>query len=145
MTIVDGTPMPDAGSTKHDVPACAARRVTDSDGELAKIAGELLDRVAARVAERVLAGLAQPERDIWLSLRDAAEHLGVHSDTLRRHAKAGLVPFEQDAPGCKMFFLRSQLDAWRAAGGAAGGRARLSGRCTSGRRSVARGASTRLP
>jgi excisionase family DNA binding protein len=44
-------------------------------------------------------------------------HLGVHRDTIRRLAAERAIPSEQDGPGCKLFFRRSDLDAWRSADG----------------------------
>lgn len=79
----------------------------------------LVDLLADRLADRVLDRLRPAsDADPWLSLADAAEHLGLHRDTLRKHAKAGLISFEQEAPGCRIFFRRADLDAWRQAGGA---------------------------
>ena len=92
----------------------------------------LADRIAERIAARLEAGASA--QDDWLSLPDAAAYLGLHRDTLRKRAKAGLVPFEQDGDRCRMYFRRSDLDAWRRAGG---GPAWLT--------SLAKVASTRLP
>lgn len=89
---------------------------------------DLLDRLADRVADRIIAGLGpQREQDAWLDLASAAERLGLHPDTLRKRAKAGLVPFEQDGPGCRMYFRPSDLDAWRHLGGAIAWRSNLAG------------------
>jgi hypothetical protein len=60
----------------------------------------------------------QQEQDGWLDLREAAKYLGLHPDTLGKRARAGLIPLEQDGPGCRMYFRRSDLDASRHAGGA---------------------------
>lgn len=78
----------------------------------------LADRVAARLAER---SAGDASADTWLGLTDAAAYLGVHRDSLRKKAKAGLIDFEQEAPGCRMYFRRSALDASRHAGGPAPG------------------------
>lgn len=90
------------------------------DSEVLDALGELLyvfaDHMAALVAARM--DTHQEREPVWLKLSDAADHLGLHRDTLRKHAKAGVIPFEQDAPGCRMYFRRSDLDAWRHAGGA---------------------------
>src|ERR1700691_5510876 len=57
---------------------------------------DLLDRLADRVADRIIAGLGpQREQDAWLDLASAAERLGLHPDTLRKRAKAGLVPLSR--------------------------------------------------
>jgi len=72
---------------------------------------QLADLVAERLAARPAA--AKPNGDEWLDTRDAAEYLGVHRDTIRRLAAERAVPSEQEGPGCKLFFRRSDLDAWR--------------------------------
>jgi hypothetical protein len=46
-------------------------------------------------------------------------HLGVHRDTIRRLAAELAIPSQQGGPGCKLFFRRSDLDAWRCANGSA--------------------------
>jgi hypothetical protein len=67
------------------------------------------------LARRVVSGLreADRDRDEWLDLASAARHLRVHPDTLRKRAKRGLVPYEQAGLGCRIYFRRSDLDAWR--------------------------------
>jgi excisionase family DNA binding protein len=80
----------------------------------------LLAALADRVAEAVVAGLGReerPEPGEWLDSRAAADYLGVHRDTLRRLAAERTIPSEQDGPGCKLYFLRGELDAWRRKGG----------------------------
>lgn len=77
----------------------------------------LIDLLCDRIADRVAVRLQPiPEQDAWLDLSDAAEYLRLHPDTLRKRAKAGLIPFEQDAPRCRLFFRRTDLDAWRHVG-----------------------------
>jgi excisionase family DNA binding protein len=103
----------------------------------------LLDAIADRIAERVLARLGpdEPEPDSWMDLSDAAAYLGLHRDTLRKNAKTGGVPYQQDRAGCRLYFRRSDLDHWREQGGAPTTIARLAeivGRPN-------REASTRLP
>ena len=71
----------------------------------------LADLVAERLAVRLAA--PAPETDEWLDTRAAAAYLGVHRDTVRRLAAERVVPSEQEGPGCKLFFRRSGLDAWR--------------------------------
>ena len=39
----------------------------------------------------------------------------MHRDTLRKLAAERAIPSEQDGPGCKLYFRRSDLDAWRTA------------------------------
>jgi excisionase family DNA binding protein len=78
----------------------------------------LADRVATALAQRLAAPTAQADAE-WLDSRAAAEYLGLHRDTLRRLAAERAIPAEQDAPGCKLFFRRPDLDEWRTAGGRA--------------------------
>ncbi len=82
----------------------------------------LIERVAERVAAVVAARLTSPaecEAGDWLDSRRAAEYLGVHRDTLRKLAAERAIPAEQDGRGCKLFFLRADLDEWRRTGGRA--------------------------
>jgi excisionase family DNA binding protein len=80
---------------------------------------QLLAELAARVAENVVAQLVTQGSEAandWMDTRRAAEYLGVHRDSLRRLAGEGTIPAEQAAAGCKLFFRRSDLDAWRCPG-----------------------------
>ena len=90
-------------------------RETATTGERAPLVDQLLGQLADLVAERLVTRLATPAglADEWLDTRDAADHLGVHRDTIRRLAAERAVPSEQEGPGCKLYFRRSDLDAWR--------------------------------
>lgn len=83
----------------------------------------LMDEFIAQLAERVAAHLAErtpvtsETSAEWLDSRHAAEYLGVHRDTIRKLAAERSIPSEQDGPGCKLYFRRSDLDAWRQGGG----------------------------
>jgi excisionase family DNA binding protein len=89
-----------------------------SSVELAFI-DQLVDRLAVRFV--ALLGERRPDdadrRDEWLDSRHAADYLGVHRDTLRKLAAERAIPSEQDGPGCKLYFRRSDLDVWRRGGG----------------------------
>ena len=95
-----------------------------SELELARLLDLLAERVAERVAQRLEGrlGSAYGEDMEWLDASAAANYLGLHRDTLRKLATRRLIPFEQDGPGCKLYFRRDLLDQWRAAGGARGQR-----------------------
>jgi hypothetical protein len=83
-------------------------------------------RLAARVAPYVVAEiLATPELrerlasalelgDPWFDVKHAAEYIGTSPNALRKAADRRELAFEQEAPGCKMWFRRSVLDAYRA-------------------------------
>lgn len=78
----------------------------------------LADRIAERVAARMAAApvTARPAGEVWLDTGAAAEHLGIHRDTLRKLAAQGRIPYEQEGPGCKLYFRRSTLDQMRTGG-----------------------------
>lgn len=69
------------------------------------------------LAEALAPLLTAPDEkplDGWLTTRQAADHLGVTLNALHKLTAARAIPFEQDGPGCKCWFRRSDLDAWRA-------------------------------
>ena len=76
---------------------------------------ELAERVCQRIAEQSSA--TDESLSEWLDSRHAAEYLGVHRDTLRKLAAERSIPSEQDGPGCKLYFRRSELESWRHGGG----------------------------
>jgi excisionase family DNA binding protein len=80
---------------------------------------ELLAHLAEVVAVKVIDRLARQETattDEWLDTRGASEYLGIHRDSVRRLAAERAIPAEQAGVGCKLFFRRSDLDAWRRRG-----------------------------
>jgi len=82
---------------------------------LDQLLDHIADRLAAVITERLVTSDDRP--DEWFDSRHAAEYLGVHRDTLRKLAAERAIPSEQDGPGCKLYFRRSDLDAWRSGGG----------------------------
>jgi hypothetical protein len=58
------------------------------------------------------------EPDRWLTTAEAEAHLGCSPNALHKLTAAGAVPFQQDCPGAKLYFKRSELDDWRERGGA---------------------------
>jgi hypothetical protein len=73
-----------------------------------------------RLAERLIPhfeGKTQGSDDRWISASDAAAHLGMSVHALHKLTAARQIPFEQDAPGCKLWFRRAELDRWRQRGG----------------------------
>ena len=79
----------------------------------------LIDLFVQRIATAIAEQLGAPPKteDEWFDCRHAAEYVGVHRDTLRKLAAERAIPSEQDGPGCKLYFRRSDLDAWRRSGG----------------------------
>jgi excisionase family DNA binding protein len=82
--------------------------------------GRLLDRASdealARLASRLKPHLGGLESDRWLTTTEAADYLGLTLGALHRLTAARRVPFVQDGPGCRCWFKRDELDAWRARG-----------------------------
>jgi hypothetical protein len=93
------------------------RRDGPAGDDLHSVLDGLLDDLADRIAERVSRRQAQPDGDRWLTTREAANHLGLHPDNLRKLAAARVIPCEQEAPGCALHFRLSELDRWRESGG----------------------------
>ena len=71
-----------------------------------------LDLLAAKVARR-LGPQSVPLNDGWIDAKQAAAYLGTTLSSLWKLTAAHEIPFSQDGPGCKCWFKRSQLDAWR--------------------------------
>ncbi|HEV3319491.1 MAG TPA: hypothetical protein VG053_07145 [Solirubrobacteraceae bacterium] len=79
-----------------------------------------LDKLADRLAPRLVARATHtttPLEDRWLPTVEAAGYLGLSLHALHKLTAAQAIPFEQEGPGCKLWFRRSALDAWREAGG----------------------------
>jgi len=96
-----------------------AARSGEAIGDRTGLVDQLLTQLADLVADAVAARLIAPRpasADEWLDTRRAAEHLGIGRDALRRLAAERAIPTEQAGVGCKLYFRRSELDAWRCSG-----------------------------
>ena len=83
-----------------------------------ELSEKVLDALAERVAARVLERLAyEQDHDRWLDAKQAADYLGLSINALHKLTAARQLPVEQEAPGHKLWFRRSQLDGWRSGGG----------------------------
>jgi excisionase family DNA binding protein len=88
--------------------ALAAALIAELDDDaLERLTDLLTPRVAARIA-----GMT-PTQDGWLDSTRAAEYLGISRASLHKKTAAREIAFEQDGPGCKCWFRRQDLDAWR--------------------------------
>ncbi len=83
-----------------------------SDEQVAALA----EQVAARLANMNRAGTDEHPEDGWLDTKHAASYLGLSVHALHKLTAARAVPFEQEGPGCRCWFKRSDLDAWVRAG-----------------------------
>ena len=93
----------------------AADAVLADSSILEQLLDHIADRLPAVITARI--GMRGDRPDEWFDSRHAAEYLGVHRDTLRKLAAERAIPSEQDGPGGKLYFRRSDLDAWRNGGG----------------------------
>lgn len=85
---------------------------------LAELDDDALDQLAEKLAPRLAQRIAPaPVEDGWMNAREAAEYLGISVASLHKVTASRVIPFEQDAPGCKVWCKRSKLDAWRESGG----------------------------
>ena len=112
------SPAPLASSEPYD------RRPTEPGHHASEgvVLDDLITALADRIAEAVAARIGQTPAEVmpeWLDSREAARYLGLHPDTVRKLAAERAIPAEQDGPGCKLFFLRQDLDVWRRSGGRA--------------------------
>jgi excisionase family DNA binding protein len=85
----------------------------------AALVAQLDDDSLAELAARLAPFLPRPEPaegDCWLNTRQAAEYVGISPNALHKLTAARAIPFQQDRPGAKCWFRRSELDAWRRGG-----------------------------
>ena len=77
---------------------------------------EVVETVARRALE-LMRDKQQESSDGWLDAAGAARYLGIPKTALHKLTAARAIPFEQEGAGCKLYFKRSDLDAWRRQGG----------------------------
>jgi excisionase family DNA binding protein len=106
-------------STSSEIKQADGLGVSASGSVLDVVIDQLAERVAQRLAVLIDRGSTTEDSgdDEWFDSRHAADYLGIHRDTLRKLAAERAIPSEQDAPNCKLYFRRGDLDAWRLAGG----------------------------
>jgi excisionase family DNA binding protein len=71
---------------------------------------EIVATVMNRVIERL--NLDPDPTPRWMSISTAAKYLDCSVERLRKLVRTGAVPFDQEAPGCRIFFDRHALDRW---------------------------------
>lgn len=74
----------------------------------------LADPIATHELRTLLADLPGERdqlEDRWLDTRSAALHVGMSVDAFKKTMHE--IPASQSGPGCKRYFRRSDLDAWR--------------------------------
>ena len=90
-----------------------------SDGSVTvSVPPELIELVAIRAAELVVQQLAARDDGqwpAWMSIETAARYLDSPVQRLRKLVARREIPYSQEAPGCRVFFARADLDQWMAA------------------------------
>ncbi|MGH2860788.1 MAG: helix-turn-helix transcriptional regulator [Solirubrobacteraceae bacterium] len=81
--------------------------------DVAALGDGALVALAHRLQPYLIGTTPAAEPDGWLDFDGALEHLGMKRGTLYKLTSARTIPFHQDGPGCKLWFLRSELDDWR--------------------------------
>lgn len=71
----------------------------------------LVDALAPRLLDRLQ--LDRPLEDRWMDSAEAASYLGISKNALHKLSSSKAIPLEQESPGCKLWFRRSDLDVWR--------------------------------
>jgi hypothetical protein len=94
-----------------------ARAILDALDSDPEARDQLADLLVPHVWKRMEAPAHEQPQDGWLDTRRAAEYLGVTTSGLHKLTAGRLIPFEQDGPGCRCWFKRSELDTWRENGG----------------------------
>jgi excisionase family DNA binding protein len=65
------------------------------------------------VADRIADRLADPQFGEWMDANQAARYLGVSRRAVYDYAQRLGLPCHQDGGHAKLWFKRSELDAWR--------------------------------
>jgi hypothetical protein len=53
------------------------------------------------------------DEDRWMDINEASVYLSVTPNAIHKLRQTGDIPCHQAVPGGKLWFLRSELDAWR--------------------------------
>jgi excisionase family DNA binding protein len=76
-----------------------------------EVPGQLVEAIAARVAELVTAASPEPVSP-WLDVDGACAYLGFSRNTLYRLTAARAIPCRKKANGQGLRFRRDELDEW---------------------------------
>jgi len=103
-------------------PTTAAPSTTTENPEAVElrllIHGEQVSALAAFVAN-LMRAQAQPSGSEtwpeWMNIDTAARYLDCTPERVRKLVARREIPYHQEAPGCRIFFRRDELDTWMAA------------------------------
>jgi len=90
-------------------PGALELRVVIQTEQLSALAALLADLLHGH--DHAAEGEAQPE---WMNIDSAASYLDCTKERIRKLVTRLEIPFHQEAPGCRIFFRRSELDSWMA-------------------------------
>lgn len=111
--------MPDTQALASVLAASVASERAALDTLLLALLERCAEDRALRERARLALGLdgcAETAKDGWMDTKKTSAYLGLPLSTLHRLTAARTIPFEQDGPGCKCWFKRSELDEWRRRG-----------------------------
>ena len=85
---------------------------------VAELDAAVLEVLADRLAPVLQArrGSGQEPAESWLDTKAAAAYLCLTVTAIHKLTAARRIPFEQEGPGCKCWFRRTDLDEWRGRG-----------------------------
>jgi excisionase family DNA binding protein len=88
-----------------------------SEGLSITLPAELLDAIVAETTRRVLAELDNRDSNntTWpeyMNVDTAARYLDASPERLRKLVARREIPYHQEAPGCRVFLNRHDLDQW---------------------------------
>jgi excisionase family DNA binding protein len=70
------------------------------------------DDALAAIAAALERPIDDSARQEWMNVESAARYLDVSPERVRKLVARREIPFTQEAPGCRVFFSRSDLAAW---------------------------------
>lgn len=74
---------------------------------------ELNDQALAKIAAAVATDTTTTDTwPGWMNVETAARYLDVSPERVRKLVARRQIPYAQEAPGCRVFFARNELDHW---------------------------------
>jgi excisionase family DNA binding protein len=73
---------------------------------------ELGDETLAAIAAAIRDDATPATWPVWMNVGTAATYLDVSSERIRKLISARTIPYSQEAPGCRVFLNRHDLDIW---------------------------------
>jgi hypothetical protein len=79
-----------------------------------ELLNEMIDVVAQRAADIVIELLpsVEPAWPSWMDVSTAARYLSISEDRVWKLKRRGVIPYSQEAKGCRCFFSKHNLDDW---------------------------------